>query len=181
MKYAAILLPCAIVAVLSAQQSWAQDRGAASPHASASAASKSFVPLSSKSSGALVPRAPRRGSLTKRHIPPPPPHRVRPRLGLAGQSRSSALFGPDPSGRIDQSGKPVEFYPSARSLSSMKHQKSATKTFDLMKPAQAPSAYPYANGLSGGMGGIGRVRLILTPSDVEAGSIPVDFNDVCLR
>jgi hypothetical protein len=46
------------------------------------------------------------------------------------------MFGPDPMGRIDLAGKPVPFYPSARSLNHK--QQSATKDVSAPKPRENP-------------------------------------------
>ncbi len=155
MKYTAILLSCAIFPLLTARPVWAQDRGVSSPKSTASAAPNSSAsassrpPASSSRSSALSSPAPRRHSmLSKRRTPPPPPHRIRGRSSsLAARSRSSsAAFGPDPTGRIDQAGKPVGFYPSARSLNTAQHQKSAVVTFPDAKPASKVSgSNPFGN------------------------------------
>jgi hypothetical protein len=73
-----------------------------------------------------APPPTRRGTVSKRRIPPPPP-RARGRIATS-QKTSSARFGPDPTGRTDQAGKAVPFYPSVRVLGKRQDQKSAYQT-----------------------------------------------------
>ncbi len=151
MKHAAVLLSVAIVLAGIGRLCRAQDGGVSSKasapatsKSSASASSKSSVPVASKSSASAsskssahgsLPPAPRRGTLTKRRIPPPPRHHVRGRTSLTGKSRAnSGLLDPDPTGRIDQAGKAAPFYPSARTLNTAQRQKSATVAFPEAKP-----------------------------------------------
>jgi len=69
--------------------------------------------------------------------------------GLAGKARAnSATSAGDPTGRTDQSGKSVQFYPSARTLNTADRQQSAIRTFPEAKPADKnanPNPNPNSN------------------------------------
>lgn len=77
----------------------------------------------------------RKGSNQKstRRTPPPPSPTHGATRGRSHQAsarkpvRVDEMFGGDPTGRKDLSGRPVPFYPSSRSLTQAKSQQSATK------------------------------------------------------
>ncbi len=113
---------------------------AAATAQTASAQSTSSTSRAKKAPTAMAKARPKSSFLRKRstrHLPPPPPPPVAARSSSAASSPYGALIN-DPTGRVDKSGRPVPFYPSARTLQAARTQATANRQRGNAVPRENP-------------------------------------------